>query len=211
MSTAPRIVSAAVEGIVDRTVLRRLLQDAGAALGPIYVANGKARLRTHLKGYNHAAVHTPWIVLVDLDLDAGCAPALRTVWLPSPNRLMSFRVAVRAVEAWLLADRRNMADFLGVPVAKVPSSPEALEHPKRAIIDLARRSRSRDLREDLLPRPTSGRSEGPAYASRMMEFAQSHWRPSAAEALSDSLRRCRQAIELVVGGGDASQTHRKRR
>lgn len=200
MRSTSRIVSAAVEGIVDEVVLRRLLGEGGVTPGAIHVASGKAKLKRHLNGYNHAAEHSPWLVLVDLDRDAHCAPAFRSVWLPSPSGLMHFRVAVRAVEARLLADRESIARFLGIAIAKVPSSPETLDHPKRTLVDLARHSRSRDLREDLIPRPASGRSEGPAYSSRLMEFVQSLWRPSTAERHSESLRRCRRAIERIAQG-----------
>jgi len=197
MSRVPLPVSAAVEGIVDECVLRRLMEAAGVPAGPIHVAGGKARLREKINGYNRAAAHAPWIVLVDLDRAIDCAPALCTEWLPSPGAFMSFRVAVREVESWLLADRDALAHFLGVSAASVPRAPDDLDDPQQTLINLARRSRSRDIREDMVPRPGSGRSEGPAYASRMIEFASGPWRPSVAKQTSDSLLRCCQALERV--------------
>jgi len=200
MSSTPLRISAAVEGMVDEAVLRRLMGEAKAVTEAVYVAHGKGNLRKKIKGYNHAAGHFPWLVLVDLNHEADCAPELRAAWLPSLNKFMCFRVAVRAVEAWLLADRQRIAQFLRIAAAKVPPQPDSLRDPRRALIDLARHSRSRDIREDMVPRPKSGRSEGPAYASRIMGFAQCEWRPSIAENSSDSLRRCREAIERVISG-----------
>ena len=96
------VISGAVEGTVDEAVVRRLILHIGAEPGAMYGKNGKPHLRKHLKGYNEAARHTPWMVLVDLDHDADCAPPFRTEWLPSVAPYMCFRIAVREVEAWLL-------------------------------------------------------------------------------------------------------------
>jgi len=187
-------VSGVVEGIVDEAVIRRLLQDIGMPPGPVHVAGGKNQLRQRIGGYNHAAKHCPWIVLVDLNHEADCAPALRAAWLSAPAKHMCFRVAVREVEAWLLADRQQIATFLGVPPSKIPQTPDSLDDPKGTMVNLARRSSRKEVREDMVPRPNSGRSEGPAYASRLIEFVHRLWRPSAAESHSDSLRRCRLAL-----------------
>ena len=73
MARDPVIVSAAVEGIVDDAVVRRLLADAAATAGAIHIAHGKAHLKNKVSGYNHAAKRYPWVVLVDLDHDADCA------------------------------------------------------------------------------------------------------------------------------------------
>jgi len=197
MSGTPVVLSAAVEGIVDDAVVRRLIEDAGALVSAIHISGGKLNLKQKVNAYNHAAGHSPWVLLVDLDREE-CAPKLRASWLPAPSRLMCFRVAVREVEAWLLGDRQQIAHFLGVAVARVPQTPEFIEDPKRAIVDLARNSRRREIREDMIPRPRSGRSEGPAYASRLIQFTRDLWRPSIAEKHSDSLRRCREALRRMT-------------
>lgn len=78
------VITAAVEGIVDEAVVRRLVHHVGATAGDIHGKNGKASLRLRIRGYNNAARFSPWIVVVDLDRDADCAPPLRSDWLPSP-------------------------------------------------------------------------------------------------------------------------------
>jgi hypothetical protein len=192
------VVSAAVEGIVDEAVLRILVGEAGGSVAAFYNKNGKSSLRRSIDGYNNAARFSPWIVLVDLDQDAACAPPLLVDWLPAPSRQMCFRIAVREIEAWLLADHVSLPAFLGVPPTSLPLDPEAVSDPKRCLVDLARRSRRRDVREDMVPRPGSGRSVGPAYASRLIEFAAHAWRPEVAARRSDSLRRCRDRIAELV-------------
>ena len=197
------VISGAVEGIVDEAVLRCLVQYVGAKPGTVHGKNGKTHLRQRLNGYNQAARFSPWVVLVDLDQEAECAPPLRTAWLPDPAPHMCFRVAVREVEAWLLADRERLSTFLSIAASRVPREPEAEPDPKRTVVDLARQARRREIREDMVPRPGSGRTVGPAYASRLIEFV-SHptagWRPNVAAKHSDSLRRCLACLRKLIEG-----------
>jgi len=76
----------------------------------------------------------------------------------------------------------------------------AVDNPKRELVNLARGSRLKAIREDMVPRPGSGRSEGPAYVSRLIEFASDSWRPSEARSRSESLQRCCQALEQLLLG-----------
>ncbi len=188
---SPLTIAGAVEGPIDEAVLRRVLGQMDAFLYPVHIANGKPELLRRLPGYNRAAHFAPWIVLVDLDHSAQCAPPARLTWLPDPAPLMHLRIAVRAVEAWLLADREAAADYLGVPLARLPLDPELLDDPKQELVNLARRSRRREIREGLVPRPESGRQVGPTYTSHMIAYAQTAWRPEVAELTADSLRRLR--------------------
>lgn len=181
---------------MDEHVARRLAEHVGMTVGPVYGRRGKDYLRQRIGGFNNAAHYAPWLVLTDLDNEV-CPPRLVQIWLPQPAAPMCLRVAVRAVEAWLLADRESIAAYLGVSAASVPADPDALPNPKEALINLARRSRRRGIRLDMVPRTGSGRSVGPAYDDRMQEFVLRHWRPSVAAEASDSLRRCISALERL--------------
>jgi hypothetical protein len=103
---------------------------------------------------------------------------------------MLFRVAVRQVESWILADRTKVAAFLRTSQSLVPRDPDALPDAKAALVHLARRSTSRTVRLDLVPTPDSARKVGVAYTARMIEFIEGAWDPIGAMANSDSLRRC---------------------
>lgn len=195
------VISGAVEGPVDEAVLRRLLQDSGALPGTIYGKMGKSRLVQKIGAYNHAARLGPWVILVDLDRDAECVALLRNRLLPAPEPALCFRIAVRAVESWLLADRERFASFFGVVLSKIPQHPEGLLDPKRSVVELARSSRRKEIRRDLVPRPESGRVVGPAYTSRMVEYIESleeGWRPAVAAEGSESLRRCLSCVQRLV-------------
>ncbi len=192
------VIAASVEGILDAAVIQKLITEYGGQPGPVYGQAGKDFLREKIAGYNNAARHAPWIVLVDLDMDADCAPSLRAEWMPHPATRMCFRVVVRAVEAWLMADVQALSAFLGVSKARIPVAAEDIRDPKRAMVDLARRSRKRDIRMDMVPREGSGRATGPAYATRLIEYVQSRWRPAVAARNIESLRRAVGCIQRLV-------------
>ena len=113
---------------------------------------GFGYLKAKIKSFNESAKSQAFFVLTDLD-NAPCAPALTESWLPKPQHAnLIFRVAVREVEAWLLADRTAIAGFLGVKESAVPSDVESLPYPKRALIDLARRSKIARVKSALVPK-----------------------------------------------------------
>lgn len=191
-------MNAAVEGMVDEAVLRRIFVDTSASLNRVFIAEGKPRLLHRLASYNHAANWQPWIVLIDLDQDASCAPIARQNWLPAPAPNLCFRIAVRAVESWLLADTVALAEYLHVPRSQIPRQPDILNDPKLTMVNLAQQSKRSAIVRDMIPRPGSGRSIGPAYSSRMIEFAYRHWRPRIAKDNSDSLQKLFHCIETLL-------------
>jgi len=199
------IISAAVEGTVDEAVVRKIIIQAGGLPGTVYGKNGKPSLRQRINGYNNAARRAPWVVLVDLDREADCAPPLREAWLPEPAPDLCFRVAVREIEAWLMADAETLAKFLGVPRSRIPGRPEDSDQPKAAMVNLARRSRRRAVREDMVPREGSGRPVGPAYSSRLIEYVERRWRPDIAARHAESLRRAIDCLERLISRAPGTQ------
>lgn len=189
--------SAAVEGDTDEVVVRTLARHVGFVVCNVYGRRGKQHLRSKVQGYNHAARIAPWLVLVDLDTEADCAASLAEEWLPNPAAYMYFRVAVRSVESWLLADIEGLSKFLRVSRKRLPALPDSVALPKQMIVNLARDSRSTAIQQDMVPRDGSGRNVGPAYTSRLAEFVTSHWSPSRAAPRSDSLQRAIRRLSVV--------------
>ena len=102
-----------------------------------------------------------------------------------------------------MADKQTLARYLSVKTDNVPAEPERLKHPKDAMVNLARGSRSRGIRSDIVPRENSGRRVGPAYASRLIEYVQERWRPDVAAEHAESLRRalnCLQKLAKTMDG-----------
>jgi hypothetical protein len=201
MTPGQMYVSGAVEGVTDEAILVRVVRAAGADVLRTYAKGGKAALKQALLGYNNAARFQPWVVLLDMDDDASCPAELVAKLLAKPSPRMRLRIAVRQVEAWILADAQRVAHFLGVSQHSVPDKPEHLPNAKEALVNLARRSRYRAIREDMVPRAGSGRPVGAAYPSRLIDFVSNDtggWRPEVAAQRAPSLARCIAAVRSLV-------------
>lgn len=185
-----------VEGITDLVVLNRLLGNANVLNFKTRIAGGKANILNRLEEYNRAYRRTRWLVVIDLDQDAECAPEYLREISPSPGKEMLLRIAVHSIESWIMADRIMFARFLGIHSDNVPLQPDSLGDPKAELISLIRRKCRRPrLRQDMLPTQGGKRKVGVRYTDRITEFVQLHWRPEVAAGRSESLARCIRALE----------------
>ena len=182
----------AVEDELSAAVVRRILAPHSGTVGQLKIVGlgGNTRLKSGLKSYLEVARNVmPVFMLTDLD-QGPCAPALVAEWLMAveiPARFL-FRVAVREVEAWLLADREAAAAFLGIATAKITREPESILRAKTYLLSLASRS-PRELRMDLLPAKGAVASQGFRYNDRMCRFVEGEWSPERAGETSASLKR----------------------
>ncbi len=200
MALLTKPVNLLVEGYIDRVIVRRVLEHVGLPCGNIYGEQGKEYLLQRLPNYNQAAQFYPWLVVIDLDQDAQCAPEFVRRVLPKPAKHMQLRVAVRAIEAWLLADAQHLAAFLGISKARFPANPDAEPDPKITLVNLARQSHRRKIREDIVPRPGSKAQVGPGYPGRLTEFVlgvKQAWRPEVAMRHSPSLQTCVETLSSL--------------
>ncbi len=187
----------AVEDILSDAVLRAILRQSGRAfdIGACYQRQGSGYLRNRIAGFNQAARGTPFLVLTDLDKGYPCASSLITDWLRIPQHPnLLFRVAVREVESWVLADREAFSPFLGIRVSLIPGNTDELPDPKQFLIEAVRKSRKRDLRSAILPRPNSTAKQGPDYNRPLIQFVQEKWDAARAAKASPSLERAIIAI-----------------
>jgi hypothetical protein len=182
-------VNVAVEGELDEAVLKKVLASVDIGIANVYGKRGKNNLRENVPRFNQAAQYGRWVVLVDLNNDAECPPPFINSWLPSRKQNLQLRVAVRAIEAWLLAEREQIARFLAVSKQRIPLFPENEHKPKRILINIARHSRSRVIRTDIVPRSGSTATQGPGYTTRLIEFTIKYWNPERAACNAPSLKR----------------------
>jgi len=194
-------VTVACEGPTDAEVARRLCQFTGHTTGRVFIRRGKDDLDRRVFGYNRAARLTPWLVLRDLDHDEACAPPLVARLLPSREENLLLRIAVRKVEAWILADQPGIAGFLSVSTAIVPLVPDDLSDPKEALVNMARRSRRREVRTQMVPEPGLSTPTGPGYSALLIDFIRTRWNITAASQVSMSLRRCVHALRRLHADG----------
>ncbi len=194
-------VSFTVEGIVDQAVVLKLFDASGIVSGTPYVCDGIDNLRQRIAGFNAGARYSPWFVLCDLDRHE-CPPELRSSFFDKPQtKGMELSIAVRAVETWLMADRRSFASFLGIEVKRIPREPEQLANPKETIVELARGSSRRVIREGLTPSKSSGRRVGPAYTDEIIRYVHHRWSPTRARGSSPSLARAFERCETFSQRG----------
>lgn len=203
-----RQVTCAVEGRTDDPVATKLLHAVGLSAGVPIVKGGKTSLDPRLPDYNQAARHMPWLVIRDLDHDdqSECIPGLVHRLLGGiPSAGMCFRLAVREVEAWLMADQKNFARFFGIRLGKMPTSFDGLNDPKQTLLNLCRMSNKASIREGMVPRPGSGRSVGPRYTALVREFVADSWNPVVARTSSPSLDRALECLGRLRQHVDAGR------
>jgi hypothetical protein len=181
-------VQAVVEDVLQETVLRKLIATyrKDIRLIGVSVMRGNSYIREKIRGFNEASVYLPHIIIIDLD-SIPCAPQLLADWVNfnlHPNLL--FRIAEKEIEAWILADRIEIASYLGVPASKIPYDTVLLPNPKEFIINLARRSRKREIK-DIVPQGTA--SQGPGYNAILQNFIMHYWDAERAANKNRSLKR----------------------
>ena len=188
----------AVEDPLSEAVARTILQQSSSDfhVGRVFTRGGSGYLRSTINGFNNAAKGCPFLVLTDLD-SAPSFAAIRDNWMTHPiHPNLVFRVAVRAIESWVLADRPGIAAFLGVPAELIPRDVDSIADPKQELIELARRSRYANIRSDIVPPASSTRAIGPNYNGRLVGFVENKWSAEIAAECSASLARAIQRINL---------------
>ncbi len=203
------LLNLAVEDELSEHVLRRVTLEMGRfQIGAVYRKGGANYLKQKLLAFNQASQFAPYLVMTDLD-QGSCAPELIEDWFRcSMNQYPSrrhanllFCIAVREVESWLLADRDSCGQFLGVATHLIPSPPDQIADPKQALVNLARRSRYREIREEIVPPVGSILRTGPGYNERLGLFVSESWMPQVAAKYSPSL--CRTFERLQAFGKPA--------
>lgn len=182
----------ATEDTLSEAVAERLVINANQSLQVSVRMGGKGNgyLKQKLPKLIELANSIPVFLLTDLDR-LECPPALINEWSGGRSMppTMLFRIAVREVESWLLADRNAFADFIGVSPNKIPLSPESIDDPKQVLLGLVRRYGNRAIKSEILPAPNSRSSVGLGYNQTLGRFVMDKWEPRRAVENSDSLAR----------------------
>lgn len=202
----PVRVTVAVEDAVSASVALRLVgrYAPGAEIERVMVLGGINNLRGRMRDLAQIARREDLVLaLADMDRPLGC-PLGRVRELSgglaiAPNLLI--RIAVLEIESWIMADREGLAEWLGIAASAVPLRPERVQDPKRALVQLAARSRNRGLREAIVPRRGLGSHRvGPFYNDAVGEFVAHLWDPDVARRYSGSLERAVFRVAGLVGG-----------
>jgi hypothetical protein len=189
------MINVVVEGESDRGVASAVAHAAGQQIDKLIVKGGKTRIDPLIAKYNQAALRSPWVIF--RDSDSNCPVRLykeltATIGKVSPSFLL--RIVHPMSEGWLLADPEGFAEYFNVRVADVPREPELLAHPKRTVLQLCSKSRSRSINRDMV---APGERTGPRYVLHINEFATTRWDVANAIINSDSLSRAVERIRCL--------------
>lgn len=193
-------IALVAEDVLSLAVLQRLIEQTGRDFQIVrtFDEKGVGNIRKRLERYRQASNVYPHIVLVDLD-DAPCAPYLREQWgVVNLPQAMLFRVAVREIESWVLADRDGFAEFCFVAVNKITQHPETLPDPKQALLNIVRKGRNRRLIDEIVPPPGAPMSKGPLYNERLTQFVRNSWNLERAMASAPSLGRTFERLQSFL-------------
>jgi hypothetical protein len=191
-----QVINHLVEGELDEAVAVRIIQAAKHYPGVCYGKKGVGYIKEKVRGFNKAVHQAPFLTLVDfMDTGQSCPPEVVSGWLPHRHQKMLFRVVVREIESWIIADRRNLARFLKIHLVRVPVNPEQLTDPKLALVNLARHSRSALVRDAVVPESGSTAQVGRLYLSEMRRFVIEVWDAQEARENAPSLNKCLISLE----------------
>ena len=159
---------------------------------------GNGKIKKQITAYNNAAQYSHYFIITDLDNNYNCAPLLIKEWLPEhyADKFL-FRVAVHEIESWLLADRENFSTFFSISKALIPLNPDNEQNPKQTVISLAKRSKKREIREDVVPIDNFARI-GPGYNLQLQNYIQNNWDIELARRNSPSLDKAIKALEKLL-------------
>ncbi|CAJ0708618.1 hypothetical protein LMG19089_04715 [Ralstonia edaphis] len=199
--TQPIEFMVVVEDVLTGSVAKRLVDRCGSRAkihDPVVVMNGFGNIKKNIQRCINASHIFPHIVITDLD-SYKCPAALRRDWRADnlPDTVL-FSVAIREVESWLLADSRAISRYLQVPENKIPPAPEEAQDPKQVLINLARRSRSRIIREEIPSQDDSKSQQGVLYNQHMTAFVNAEWEIERAMERSPSLKRIALRLEQFI-------------
>lgn len=171
-------INLAVEDDLSEAILREILKQSRRRyfIGSCLKRRGNGYLKKILPGINNSGIKaSPYLVLTDLD-NYQCPSALISGWLSRPkHHNLIFRVAVKEVEAWLLADRVAFASFLDISVDLIPAEVDSIIDPKEFLINLTKKSRKRYLREAIVPVHNSTAKVGRDYNGQLIQFVHNNW------------------------------------
>ncbi|MCU0547176.1 MAG: DUF4276 family protein [Oscillatoriaceae cyanobacterium Prado104] len=185
------------EDLLSEAVLKQMLVQSQRpfAVGKCFNQRGYGKIKKIISGLNYAAKGMPYLILTDLDREE-CPLIIISEWLTQPKHPnLLFRIAVKEVEAWLLAHREAFAEFLGISVNLIPADVDKISDPKQLLINLAKKSKKRELRDGIVPDRNSTAKIGKDYNGQLIQFVNQNWQVAPAQTNSPSLKRAMDAIE----------------
>ena len=194
-----RVIYVVSEDLLGRHVAEKIIKNCRPDFKPypIGACRGKSSVLKKLPDYNKSADKMIFFVVVDLDNERCVVDFIKQYVRRMPlNKGLLFRIAVREIESWLLADRTGFCKRFKIPKQKLPKNPDSLEDPKRFLVNIIRQyCKDRNYRENIVPQKTTGALVGPAYNPSLIQFIENDWNIERAGQSSSSLKRAVKALK----------------
>lgn len=158
--------------------------------------HGFGKIKANVNKWNAAAVKgIRFIVVTDLD-SSPCPVKLINEWFVNGiDTNLIFRIAIKEIESWVLADNINFSKFLGISNYSITDS-DTINDPKDFLFKLTKKSRYTNIKKDILPLDIFARI-GPNYNNRLALFIHSYWDIDNARQKSKSLDRAIKAFVRI--------------
>lgn len=190
-----------VEGPTDEAAAKRLLLHHSLEPGTTFGKHGASYIMGKASAFiSRSSMNgAPLLLMLDLmDSSVTCARDFQSSLHSSIPSGCLVRAVVRELESRCLADVRGISAFLGVSAARIPRDPEELSDPKRALVDVARRSRLRHRLAAIVPGEGHAAAVGVGYTGEIIDFLTNVWDPERARVRAPSLERCMRRLAQLA-------------
>lgn len=155
---------------------------------------GSSKLVAAIPRYCVQAMHVQPVICI-ADSDRACPVDLLGYWFPRGVPAgMQMRLAVTEAESWLLADHEGFSNAFKVSASALPRQPDEESDPKAVVLTLARRSRVREIRAEVVSQIDPNR-RGVGYNQHLQAFVNRTWSARRAATRSPSLARAIARLE----------------
>jgi hypothetical protein len=192
----PQFINIVVEDLLTELTIKKILNNYKDKfqLHNIFGKRGFGYIKSRITNFNAAAKNIPYLIITDLD-QYDCPPSLCKEWFTfTKNPNLIFRIAVKEIETWLIADRKNFSGFLKIPENRISKEVESISDPKEFIIKLATRSPNREMRSSIVPKLKSTAKIGPNYNDCLARFIINYWDIDLASMNSISLHKTLESL-----------------
>ncbi|HDV6332131.1 TPA: hypothetical protein RJR47_001342 [Klebsiella michiganensis] len=186
-----RNVVLATEDELSEFLGEKLIKDANTTLNVTLRLRkgGFGYLKSKLPNLCGLSKTQPVILFTDLD-SCECPKILIDSWfkgMEKPKGLL-FRVVVREIESWVLADHKAFSEYFGISQAKLPPDPDSIFDPKATLLKLVGGSR-REIKEAMIAKKGALAIQGVGYNTILGDFIRTAWSSHWAQERSKSLKR----------------------
>ena len=200
------------EDPVTKAVIRRLMGYVSERFQVIMEIPARGgEIKKKIPQCNKLAESYPVIML--LDVDDGCAPALKRELLGGLEQSDRFlmNIAVDEAEAWIMADREGFAKYFSIDIDEIPLSASLKMGGMKKVVEMdfpmkssmvlthviAPKSKNKEFVKQVAVLDSKGKCKGKEYNNAIVPFIEKAWNVDHAMENSDSLQRMVRRLKVL--------------